>query len=69
MTKAELVSIYEQKCPKCGDLNTDNWPLRIDGKVVDGGCQMCWEAECAKIWWEMVKAIYGSAPAGRAGVE
>jgi len=41
-------------CPKCEKENTDNWPLDIDGEIKEGGCQMCWEAECDKSWWEMV---------------
>ena len=44
-------------CPKCKKESTDNWPLEINGKVVDGGCQECWEAECDKKWWEAMKGI------------
>lgn len=45
------------KCPKCGIENDDNWPLEIDGEVEEGGCQGCWEADCADAWWEMVEYI------------
>jgi len=42
-------------CPKCGKENTDNWPLEINGKIVDGGCQDCWEVECYNKWWLAVR--------------
>ena len=38
-------------CPKCGKENTDNWPLEINGEIVDGGCQECWEIEWDEKWW------------------
>ncbi len=41
-------------CPKCKTENTDNWPVTVDGKVLNGGCQECWESESDKNWWEMV---------------
>jgi hypothetical protein len=44
-------------CPKCEAINTDNWPLEINGEIVDGGCQECWEEACDKSWWEMLEAI------------
>ena len=47
----------EENCPSCGRLNTDNWPLDIDGEIVDGGCQGCWEAECSRKWWQHINAI------------
>jgi len=25
----------------------------------DAYCQMCWEAECDRTWWEMMDRIYG----------
>ena len=43
------------KCPKCGIENEDDWPLEIDGEIVEGGCQECWESACSKSWWEMVE--------------
>jgi len=42
----------KQKCPKCGKLNEDDWPLEINGEIVEGGCQDCWEEQCDKAWWE-----------------
>ena len=45
-------------CPACGKLNTDDWPIEVDGEIKDGGCQDCWEAQCDESWWEAVKA-YG----------
>lgn len=42
----------KQICPKCGKSNDDNWPLEIKGKIVLGGCQVCWEADCAEAWWQ-----------------
>jgi len=46
------------KCPKCGKENDDNWILEVRKDVFsDGGCQLCWEAECSESWWEMVCAI------------
>ncbi len=34
--------------------NMDNWPLKIDNKIIVGGCQECWEKECSDSWWDMV---------------
>ncbi len=45
------------KCPQCNKENDDNWPLRINNKIVDGGCLDCWEDECDKSWWKNVIAI------------
>lgn len=47
-----------QNCPQCGKLNDDNWPLEIDGKIEEGGCQDCWEAQVNKEWWLMVERIH-----------
>lgn len=46
---SELFGKSEQlkTCPRCGTVNTDDWPLD-EG---DGGCQECWEAECSRKWW------------------
>lgn len=30
-------------CPKCGELNNDDWPLKIGSDVLNGGCLECWE--------------------------
>lgn len=30
-------------CPKCSQLNNDDWPLKIGSNVLNGGCQECWE--------------------------
>ena len=46
-----------KKCPNCGELNDDDWPLVIDGETKEGGCQACWEAECDKSWWEYLEMI------------
>jgi hypothetical protein len=46
-----------QKCPRCKKLNDDNWPLDSAGKIENGGCQMCWEAECSEKWWDMVETL------------
>lgn len=43
------------KCPMCGIDNSDNWPLDIDGKIVEGGCQNCWEDQSDAAWWDMVQ--------------
>ena len=43
-------------CPACGEMNDDNWPLKIDGKIALGGCQMCWEKYCSEEWWKMCAA-------------
>lgn len=45
------------KCPACGEENTDSWPIHVNGEVVDGGCQKCWENDCDHLWWEQVRAI------------
>lgn len=44
-------------CPKCGVKNNDNWPLEIEGGIREGGCQMCWESECDKTWWEAMEDV------------
>lgn len=44
-------------CPKCGQENTDNWPLRINGEIKEGGCQECWETQSSEAWWEMIAQI------------
>ena len=38
-------------CPKCKTENTDDWPIHVNGKVVEGGCQNCWEKESSAAWW------------------
>ena len=43
--------------PKCGIENDDNWPLEIDGEILEGGCQDCWEAACSVDWWDAVEAL------------
>lgn len=40
-------------CP-CGKRPHDDWPSK-DG--ISNLCQMCWEAECSKSWWQMVVAL------------
>lgn len=42
------------RCPVCGKKNSDNWPLDVDGRIVDGGCQDCWETQVSESWWHMV---------------
>jgi phage FluMu protein Com len=44
-------------CPKCKEENDDNWPLEIDSKIMWGGCQLCWEAECSEKWWKRMETI------------
>lgn len=41
-------------CPRCTRNTTDEltWPLTICGQIVDGGCQECWEDDCAQAWWD-----------------
>ena len=46
----------EERC-KCGEPH-DGWPGEDGGQL----CQMCWEAECDKSWWEMVRALSQVAP-------
>jgi len=43
-----------KQCPKCGKINEDDWPLEINGEIVEGGCQDCWEIQCDKSWWEYI---------------
>jgi len=54
-----------KKCPKCGKLNDDDWPLEIDDEIVDGGCQDCWEADCDKSWWEMHELLNATEGGGK----
>ena len=42
------------RCPKCGKKNEDNWPLWVDGEILYGGCQECYEDQCDREWWNMV---------------
>ncbi len=46
------MSEQSKKCKTCGQPH-DNWPAKDGGDL----CQMCWEAECDKSWWEMVIAF------------
>jgi hypothetical protein len=46
-----------KKCPKCGNMNDDNWPITVDGEIKEGGCQMCWETESDEEWWKTVCAM------------
>ena len=42
-------------CADCGKEPSDGWP---DANTKDGElCQMCWEAQCDKEWWEMYDAL------------
>ena len=52
----------EMICPNCKLENNDgiNWPLEIDGAIMDGGCQMCWEKEIDDKWWRTVVVIEAS---------
>jgi hypothetical protein len=56
--KGEERVIPEQsvQCPICGRLNSDNYPLIIDGDKVMGGCIKCWEFQC-KEGTEIAKEI------------
>ena len=47
----------KQKCPRCGVLNDDNWPLDIGGVIKDGGCQECWEIESDRAWWREIEKL------------
>lgn len=55
-----------QRCPRCGAMNVDDWPLEVDGKIVDGGCTACWEQATSDSWWEAVRQL---AAAGLLGDE
>jgi len=44
-------------CPCCGKTNDDNWPLQIAGLIMEGGCQECWEIQCARSWWKAMVRI------------
>ncbi len=44
-------------CPACGTPNNDDWPIEVDGKIVSGGCQECWEKQSDAAWWKMVVAM------------
>jgi hypothetical protein len=44
-------------CPLCQKENDDNWPLELEGKILDGGCQDCWESQCDSEWWKAVIAL------------
>lgn len=54
------------ECPKCGGSCGDDprWPVTVEGAVVEGGCQACWEAECAAAWWEALPAMLALVGAG-----
>jgi hypothetical protein len=42
-------------CPRCRrDIapNETTWPVCVDARLVEGGCQECWEEECAQAWWD-----------------
>lgn len=44
-------------CPNCKAKNNDDWPITVEGKIREGGCQECWETECAKGWWKGQAAV------------
>lgn len=46
-------------CPLCKTENTDDWPIEVDGEIIEGGCQDCWETQCDKFWWEVVEKLGG----------
>lgn len=46
-------------CPACGKENTDDWPLEVEGKIIEGGCQDCWEKETDESWWKAVIFLQG----------
>lgn len=46
-----------ENCPRCHrqvDPTDITWPIDVDGATVEGGCQGCWEADCAVGWWAFV---------------
>ena len=45
------------KCPKCGQINDDNWPIRASYEIMWGGCQLCWEHESDVAWWDAVESL------------
>jgi len=47
----------KQKCPQCGVLNDDNWPISVDGVIKQGGCQECWEAYSDREWWREIEKL------------
>jgi hypothetical protein len=49
--------IESKLCPVCQRPNEDNWPIHVNGEIKTGGCQDCWERECAESWHEMVENI------------
>ena len=46
-----------KSCPLCGELNNDDWPLEIDGEIIEGGCQTCFERQCDRDWWAIGKIL------------
>ena len=44
-------------CPKCGNDTNISWPVLVDGKIVNGGCQECWEVESDDAWWDAVGGV------------
>lgn len=54
-----------QNCPQCGKLNDDDWPLEINGKIEEGGCQECWESQVDKEWWAMLEYVNRRKTNGR----
>ena len=41
-------------CPRCARsvIDETTWPLTIGGQIIEGGCQECWEEDCATAWWD-----------------
>lgn len=48
------------ECPICKKDNKDDWPVDVDGKIVGGGCQDCWETQCDSAFWEIWGKVVGS---------
>lgn len=45
------------QCAICGKENDDDWPVTVEGAIMDGGCQDCWEREADAKWWKAVVAL------------
>ena len=45
------------KCPLCGEMNDDNYPVDVDGQPAKGGCHRCWERLVDTAWYKLVKKI------------
>lgn len=57
LTPERLREIKASELCRCGEPH-DEWPDANGGEL----CQMCWEADCSKSWWETCGGLLKPKP-------